>query len=110
MRGHQKLLDSLTGTLLSRNIEARRLVATRLAENATEVFDFLFGRGEESFRALTALPLESSLWQSKSQQEMAQRDVFRLCVATLIEAGAEHLEMVMRCIARLLAVTPEAYC
>ena len=102
-----ELLDILTGTLLLRNIEARKIVAMRLTENATEIFELLFERGEESFNAMVSIPLENSLWQSNDKQATAQRDTFRLCAATLIEAGADNLERVMRCIARLLSIAPD---
>jgi hypothetical protein len=105
--GAQPLLDSLTGTLLYRNLEARKRVATKLSDNATEIFEQLFERGEESLGALAIVPLEDAAWSSKDLQLAAQRDVFRLCVATLIEAGAEHLERVMRCVARLLSVASD---
>jgi protein unc-45 len=101
------LLDALTESLLSRNVEARKLVATRLSENATEVFELLYARGPETLNALALIPLENTLWSSKEQQTTAQRDLFRLSVATLIEAGAEHLERIMRCIARLLSAVPD---
>lgn len=102
------LLDPITATLLSRNVEARKAVATKLSANATETFGLLFKLGEESFNAFASIPLEAFLWPSKEQQATAQEDVFRLCVATLIEPGAEHLERVMKCIARLLALAPDA--
>ena len=102
------LLDSLTGTLISRHVEARKVVAVRFSDNATEAFEKLFARGEESFKALAILPLEDPLWKSKDTQVTAQRDFFRLSVAKLIAAGAEHLERVMQPIARLLSTAPDA--
>ncbi len=101
------LLDSLTGRLLSHNISARKGVATRMSKNATEVFELMLERGEESFAALANMLLEEVAWANGKAQATAQKDVFRLCVATLIEAGAEHLERVMRCIARLLSAAPD---
>ena len=100
-------LDSLTGVLLSRNVEARKNVAARFANNATGTFEQLFERGEEGFAALATIPLDNAVWSSKSQQVTAQQDLFRLCVATLMKAGAEHLERVMRALARLLSLVPD---
>ncbi|KAK5165422.1 SWI5-dependent HO expression protein 4 [Saxophila tyrrhenica] len=100
------LLDGLTGSLLSRNVEARKFVTSRFADNATETFELFFERGEESFNALATIPLDNAVWASTDQQTTAQKDLFRLCVATLIEAGADHLERIMRCIARLLSLVP----
>ena len=102
-----QFLDTATGALFSRNFEARKCLATKHAANATETFELLFERGEESFNTLASVSLETALWSSKDQQATAQKDVFRLCVATLIDAGAEHLERVMRCIARLLSIAPD---
>lgn len=103
-----ELADSLTGTLIARNIEARKAVAARFSQNATGAFEKLFARGEESFKAFTVVPLEDSIWTTKDAQTTAQRDFFRLSVAKLIAAGAEHLERVMQAIARLLSTVPDA--
>lgn len=103
----QPLLDSLTGSLLSRNIDARRRITVKLVENATQIFEQLYERGEESFNAFSTITLEDTAWKSKDEQDTAQKDVFRLCVATLIEAGAEHLERIMRCIARTLSLASQ---
>lgn len=101
------LLDSLTGALLSKNVEAHKNAASRFADNATKTFEELFDRGEESFSVFATFPLDNAVWSSKGQQVTAQKDLFRLCVATLISAGAEHLEQIMRAIARLLSLVPD---
>jgi hypothetical protein len=101
------ILDSLTAALLARNIEARKVVAARFSANATEAFELLFDRGAESFKILATVPLENGLWKSKDSQATAQRDFFRLSIAKLIDAGAEHLERVMQPIARLLSAVPD---
>ena len=101
------LLDSLTATLLARNVETRKVVAARFSGNATEAFELLFDRGEESFKVLATIPLENALWNSEDSQTTAQRDFFRLSIAKLIDAGADHLERVMQPIARLLSAVPD---
>ena len=101
------LLDSLLATLLARNFEARKVVAARFSAKATEVFDLLFDRGEQSFKNLVTIPLENGLWKSKDSQATAQRDLFQLSIATLIAAGVEHLERVMQPVARLLSAVPD---
>ena len=105
--GNPNLLDLLTGTLLARNVEARKVLAARFSTNATEVFEMLFARGDETFKALAMIPLEEVVWQSKDAQATAQKDLFQLSVAKLIAAGAEHLERVMQPIARLLSLVPD---
>lgn len=106
-RSKPRLLDSIATTLLARNTSARKGTATKLAENATKTFERFFQLGDESFNAFAAVPLEALLWLSKEQQTTAQKDVFRLCVATLIEPGAENLERVMTGITRLVAMAPD---
>ena len=101
------LIDTILGILLTRNIPARRLIAARISQNATEVFELLFDKGEQSFTSLASVPLEKSLWAADDVQATAQKDLFRLSVAKLIDAGAEHLERVLKCIARLLSFVPD---
>ena len=102
-----ELLDQLTGVVLGRNALARKSLAVRLSGNATEVFELLFARGQESFNALASIPLEKDLWSSSDDQATAQRDLFLLSIAKMIDAGAEHLERVLKCIARLLSFVPD---
>ena len=100
------LVDTLAGSLLSNNIAARRWVATKLSDNATETFELIFLLGASSFTYLASVPLEDALWTSNDQQVVAQKDFFRLCAAKLIDAGADHLERVVKCIAKFLSVVP----
>ena len=103
-----KLYDQIFGTILAHQIEARKLIALRLSTHATLTFDRVFHAGEESFKALTGVPLDSALWSSKEAQIAAQKDFFRLCVATLIAAGVDHPERAMKAIARQLAADPDS--
>lgn len=102
------LLDPITATLLSRNVDARKAVATKLTANATQTFELVFELGPETFNAFASIALEAFLWPSKEQQVTAQKDVFRLCIATLIEPGEEKFERLMKCLARLLTLAPDA--
>lgn len=102
------LIDPLAATILSKNVEARKAVATKLSANATQTFELAFETGPEAFNAFASIALEAFLWPSKEQQVIAQKDVFRLCVATLIEPGEEKFERLMKCIARLLTLAPDA--
>jgi len=101
-----QLLDDITGTLLSRHVEARKLVAARFSSNPTDTFNQLYNQGDESFRAAVAIVLDTSLWTSKELQCTAQKDVFRLCIATLMAASVERPERAMRATAHQLAVQP----
>ncbi|KAK3073037.1 SWI5-dependent HO expression protein 4 [Teratosphaeriaceae sp. CCFEE 6253] len=102
-------LDELMGILIQRHPEARKLVAARLSANPTEVFQELYHIGDESLKALLPVVLDSSLWSPDGKSmASAQRDVFRLSIATLIEAGVERPERAMRAVTHLLAVQPES--
>ncbi|KAI7700458.1 ARM repeat-containing protein [Hortaea werneckii] len=100
-------LDEVLSTLLSRQIEVRRLVAKKITTSATEAFEQLSPCGDESFRAFTGLLFDKSLWPTKDAQETAQQDLFRLCIASLIDAGVERPDRLMKAVARQLAVQPE---
>lgn len=101
-----KASDEVLGTLLGRQVEARRLVATKLSISATEVFDQLCSKGDDTFRAFAGIALDNSLWESKEKQRSAQQDLFRLCIAALIDAGVERPDRLMKAVARQLAVQP----
>ncbi|KAI7215633.1 ARM repeat-containing protein [Hortaea werneckii] len=100
-------LDEVLSTLLSRQVEVRRLVAKKISTSATEAFEQLSPCGDESFRAFTGLLFDKSLWSTKDAQETAQQDLFRLCIASLIDAGVERPDRLMKAVARQLAVQPE---
>jgi hypothetical protein len=102
-----KLIDELTGTLLYISNEARNVLSARFKEPISELFEHLFDRGEESFKALATLPFDDAVWKSKDDQKAAQRDLFRLGIAKLIDAGIDHLERPMQMIARQLSVAPD---
>ncbi|KAH9827983.1 putative actin cytoskeleton organization protein (Cro1) [Teratosphaeria destructans] len=102
-----EMQDQLTVTLLSRQIEARRYLATKLASNATQVFGKLLKVGDRTFSLVGTAMLDDALWESKDVQRKMQRDVFQLCVATLMEAGVERPAAVMKAIARQLTARPE---
>ena len=102
-----ELIDPILGTILTRSTSARKFIAAKLSDNATEIFNLLFEKGEQSFNSLASIPLEKSLWTDDARQTTAQKDLFRLSVAKLIDAGAEHLERVLKCSARLLSFVPD---
>lgn len=107
-RAGPDLLDILTANLISGHVESRKVIATKLAASATETFDIAVERGIETFDAFTSIPLDDAVWSSSTVQATAQEDMLNLCVATLMKAGAEHLSVVMKSIARLLTLAPSA--
>ncbi|KAI6862115.1 ARM repeat-containing protein [Hortaea werneckii] len=100
-------LDEVLSTLLGRQIEVRRSVAKKVSTSATEAFEQLSPCGDETFRAFTGLLFDKSLWPTKDAQQTAQQDLFRLCIASLIDAGVERPDRLMKAVARQLAVQPE---
>ncbi|KAI7139205.1 ARM repeat-containing protein, partial [Hortaea werneckii] len=100
-------LDEVLSTLLGRQIEVRRLVAKKIIASATEAFEQLSPCGDETFRAFTGLLFDKSLWPTEDAQHTAQQDLFRLCIASLIDAGVERPDRLMKAVARQLAVQPE---
>lgn len=100
-------LDSLTGALLSKSTAARKDIASRFKGPVTELFTLLFERGEESLKAFSSISLDGSLWESKDAQTRAQTDVFRLCIAKLMDVDIRTPERLMQPVARQLAVAPE---
>ena len=100
------LRDRLTGTWLSGHAEAQRLVVLELIDSATDTFDRFFSYGDDSFRAFSSLALENNLWASKEPQLTAQKDLFRLCIAKLMDAAVEYPDRAMRALTRQLALSP----
>lgn len=101
------LRDRLTATILTASSEAKRHVATQMVEQATDAFEEFSARGKESFTAFVALILDASVWQDKEKHIDSQKDLFRLCMATVIGAGEDNPERSMRAIARQLTLAPE---
>ncbi|KAK0274479.1 SWI5-dependent HO expression protein 4 [Friedmanniomyces endolithicus] len=102
-------VDELTVLLIQRQSSARRLIASRLTSNPTEVFEQLYSIGDESFKALISVVLDASLWPADSGRMTApQQDVFRLSLATLISANVKNPERAMSAVTHLLAVQPES--
>ena len=105
--GERGLLDVLTGALLYKSIHARKEIAKKFSEPITAIFTELFERGVESFKSFASIPLDESAWTSKDLQKTAQIDLFRLCVAKLIDCDCDHPARLMQVIARQLAVAPD---
>ncbi|KAK4900881.1 SWI5-dependent HO expression protein 4 [Elasticomyces elasticus] len=102
-------VDELLSILLQRHIEARKLIATKLTATPTEIFDQLYNIGDEAFKSLFSILLDSSLWPSDGEtRKTACQSIFRISLATLVEDSSQHpRERAMRAITHLLAVQPE---
>lgn len=98
-------VDTLLTALINVHVEAKRALASRIAENATEIYELIYVQGDACFNAFNAVVLEDSVWESKKVQQTGQQDLFRLNIATLMEPGVDHPERAMRAIARQLAMS-----
>ena len=99
-------VDALLSALMTGHINARKSLAGRVGESATDVYEQVYSKGDNAFNAFAAIPLDDAAWTAIDAQIEAQKDLFRLNVATLMEAGVEHPERAMRAIARQAAVAP----
>ncbi|KAK5107874.1 hypothetical protein LTR62_000584 [Meristemomyces frigidus] len=100
-------LDELFASLLDRHVEARMLLARRLTSAPTDIFNHLYTIGDDTFKAVMSVVLDTTPWIDPSKQVTAQQDIFKLCTATLIQAGVDRPERAMRAITHQLAVAPE---
>ncbi|KAF2842198.1 CRO1 protein [Patellaria atrata CBS 101060] len=94
--------DRITGLILHQ-LGAKKHVAIQLQKVPTPTFCRLWQRGNESMSSLVSLLLDPNAWSSEEYRVAAQRDVFQLALAQLMEAGLEHPERAMKTISRLLA-------
>lgn len=101
------LSDQLISTLLFGHKEARKLFAEKIASNPTDIFNQVYDKGDATYNAFSSLVSDEKLWTSKDAQKSAQRDLFRLNIATLIAAGIDNPERAMKAIARQVALAPE---
>jgi hypothetical protein len=100
------LLDSLTAALIDGNVHVKKRLAATFARPVTELFDQLYERGPQSLKAFATLPLQDAVWTSEHDQASAQRDIFRLSMAKLIDVNIHHPDRLMQLVARQLAIAP----
>ena len=99
--------EKLVTGLLRECPGARKFLAKRLSESATLVFGEMYELGDGSANALTAVVLDTVPWSDEKVREDAEKDVFRLFLAKLLEVGHDHDGKALKGIARLLATDPE---
>ncbi|KAI5362655.1 putative armadillo-like helical, UNC-45/Cro1/She4, central domain-containing protein [Septoria linicola] len=100
------LLDTLTATLIYRSKDVQHVLMLKFNKPVTELFELLYERGPESLKAFCTTPLNEALWDAKESQARAQRDLFTLCIAKLMDSDVRHPERLMQVVARQLAVAP----
>lgn len=100
--------DAVIAGLLRQSSEARAFLASRLEKGPlVKVFNDLYGVGDRSLNGLMSVILDDSTWPSVATREEIEKDVFRLLLAKLIEAGHEHHDRALNGIARLLTADAE---
>ncbi|KAF1984659.1 CRO1 protein [Aulographum hederae CBS 113979] len=95
--------DQLHGALLA-NTASRSLLALQMKAQPTMTFRKYWDRGDESVDGLIATLLDQAAWPSENTRIEAERDVFQLSLAEMMDAGVDTPERAMKAIARLLAL------
>ena len=96
--------DILIARLLQQSQGARSSLASRLRKGpVAEVFDEVYHVGDRTVNSSISVVLDESAWPSEPTREEYERDVFRLLIAKLMEAGHEQDGRAIAGIARLLA-------
>lgn len=98
----ENIADQLMGQLL-KYPRPRAFLASRLRREPLFTWRKLYDHGDDSIDGLVAVLLDTAVWPSEEERVAAQRDVFQLGLAKLMEAGAEDPDRAMRVISRLLA-------
>ncbi len=100
--------DAVIAGLLRQSLGARAYLASCFRKGPiAKVFNEVYDVGDRTVNALMSVVLDGSAWPSETTREEYERDVFRLLIAKLIEAGHEHEGRAMSGIARLLAADAE---
>ena len=100
-------VDRIVAGLLRECTGAKAFLAKRLSESATLVFQELYELGDGSASALASVVLDVRAWSQEATRDTAERDVFQLFLAKLMEVGHDHDGKALKGIARLLATDSE---
>jgi len=84
-------------------LAGQHAIATLLKAHATVSFQHLWNCGNAVISSLINTVTTSTTWSAESERERAEKDVFQLLLARLLEPAQEASEMAMRAMARLLA-------
>lgn len=101
-------LDALLTVLITSHPDARKAVAGKISKSATDVYELAYVKGDDAFSAFASVTLDDAAWIFQHDaQATAQQDLFRLNVATLMDAGVDHPQRAMKAMARQAAVAPD---
>ncbi|KAB8342764.1 hypothetical protein FH972_022362 [Carpinus fangiana] len=92
----------LVAALFTLPATSKSLTETIL-ERPTEIFKAVWASGSDALRALTNTTLAPTAWVSEKDRHKAERDIFMLLLAKLLEPGLDNPELAMGAIARMLS-------
>ncbi|KAI9724195.1 MAG: hypothetical protein M1828_003940 [Chrysothrix sp. TS-e1954] len=104
-RGHeQKIASDILHLILTSHDDARKRLAECFCERPTEVFNALWALGERGTGWLATIVKQPSktVWRDEATRIKSEKDAFTLLLAKLFEAGLDHPEIAMKCVALLL--------
>ena len=105
-----RLRDDLAASLVSHCPGARIHVAAKLQKRRTPVFQQLFNIGDGAANGLTVVTLDRAAWPNEAARLDAERDVFLLFLAKLLESDCEYDGRALKGISRhLVADAPHLH-
>lgn len=99
--GESDMCDQITCALL-KNPGAQKTLAEGLKASPTTIYDTMFARGDDSADGITDVVLNPTAWNSEADRIAAERDIFQLALAQLMQAGEDYPDRAMKSISRLL--------
>ncbi|KAL9100658.1 MAG: hypothetical protein Q9163_003985 [Psora crenata] len=101
---HPLLRDGIIAGLLRESAAAKATLAERLQEdNTTAPFQDIYAIGDGAANGIAMVALDPVAWTSSTTREACEKDVLRLYMAKLMEAGNDDNSRPMRGISRLMA-------
>ncbi|KAL9624100.1 MAG: hypothetical protein Q9160_001622 [Pyrenula sp. 1 TL-2023] len=100
--------DDILVSLIRSSAEMRRHFMAEFHKSPTEFFDKLYDRGDGIVNNLRSIVSDRSLWHREEDRKQAERDLFQLLLAKLMESGHDLDGRSLRNIALLLATDAEA--
>ncbi|KAL9111054.1 MAG: hypothetical protein Q9227_004487 [Pyrenula ochraceoflavens] len=100
--------DDILVALISSSPDVRRHLMAEFKKSPTQLFDNVYERGDGIVNNLRSIVSDRSLWYDEAQRKEAERDLFQLLLAKLMESGHDHDGRSLRGLALLLATDADA--
>lgn len=100
--------DDILVSLIRSSADIRRHFMAEFRRSPTEFFDNLYERGDGVINNLRSIVSDKSLWHREEDRQQAERDLFQLLLAKLMESGHDLDGRSLRGIALLLATDAQA--